>query len=281
MFSVVRVGRRLGQHFLNDPGILDRIVDALEPTPDDVVIEIGPGKGSLTRRLAPRVARVVAIEKDERLAEELGTRNAERGSDDAGSNVQVVTGDALDLDWLGLVRSAFRVPTSAFKVVGNIPYQITSPLIEKALTPPLPAVIVMLVQREVADRLAAAPGSDEYGGLTVGVQAVAAVERLFVVKAGAFAPPPKVDSAVVRFVPLAEPLVSEAERIGFRAFVTGLFSQRRKQMVRSLRAVAGLSKDGAAQVLAQTGIPGAARVEVLAPAQLVALFRASQASHTL
>jgi 16S rRNA (adenine1518-N6/adenine1519-N6)-dimethyltransferase len=279
------VGRRLGQHFLNDPGILDRIVAALDPTPEDVVIEIGPGTGSLTRRLAPRVARVVAIEKDERLAQRLGEwgkGNGERGLPDS---VRIVSGDALELDWGELVstptipHSPFPIPR--FKVVGNIPYQITSPLIEKALTPPLPAVIVMLVQKEVADRLRAEPGTAEYGALTVGVRGVASVERLFVVKAGAFSPPPKVDSAVVRIVPLGEPLVSEAERPGFRAFVSRLFGQRRKQMIRSLRDVAGLSRDQSAAVLAQAGVAESARVEVLGPGELVAVFRVSQAPRTL
>ena len=272
------MGRRLGQHFLNDPAILDRIVAALDPAPEDVVIEIGPGRGSLTARLAPRVGQVIAIEKDERLAEECGVRNAECEV----HNVEIVVGDALALDWHGLTsHSAFRAPHSGFKLVGNIPYQITSPLIEKALTPPLPAVIVMLVQKEVADRLRADPGTPEYGALTVGVRSAASVERLFVVKAGAFTPPPKVDSAVVRITPLREPLVAEAERPGFRALVTGLFGQRRKQMVRSLRDVAGLSKEQAAGVLARAGVPESARVEVLGPAELVTVFRTSRAPHTL
>jgi len=263
------VGRRLGQHFLDDPAILDRIVDALDPAPDDVVIEIGPGKGSLTRRLAPRVGNIIAIEKDEKLAEEL------RIADFGLRNVSIVEGDALELDWAA--QSAIRNPQSAisFKVVGNIPYQITSPLIEKCLSLPAPTVVVMLVQKEVADRLVSTPGSKDYGGLTVGVQAVATVEKLFVVKAGAFKPPPKVDSAVVRIVPLAEPLVSGPERAGFRAFVTGLFSQRRKQLIRSLRDLAGLTREATAAVLQRLQIPETARVEVLSPSQLVALFRAA------
>lgn len=274
------MGRRLGQHFLNDPGILDRIVSALDPAPDDIVIEIGPGKGSLTARLAPRVGRVVAIEKDERLAGDCGLRIGDLGL----KNIDILVGDALTIDWHALaVQSLIRNPQSplAFKVVGNIPYQITSPLIEKALTPPLSAVIVMLVQKEVADRLTADPGGHDYGALTVGVRAVARVERIFVVKAGAFAPPPKVDSAVVRFLPLAEPLVSESERVPFRTFVAALFSHRRKQMIRNLREAVGLTRDRAAGVLAQLAIPESARVEVLAPAQIVAVFRKTRASHTL
>ena len=120
---------RLGQHFLTDPNILERIVDALDPAPGDVVLEIGAGKGSLTRVLLSREVRVIAVERDRRLAAELGTRNAERGTD----RLKIVEGDALKLDWHALLeagpsvpRSAFRVPT--FKIVGNIPYAITSPL---------------------------------------------------------------------------------------------------------------------------------------------------------
>jgi 16S rRNA (adenine1518-N6/adenine1519-N6)-dimethyltransferase len=133
---------------------------------------------------------------------------------------------------------------------------------------------VFLVQREVADRLVAPPGSRTYGALSVGVQAVAQVERLFVVKAGAFSPPPKVDSAVVRLTPLSEPLVTEAERAAFRAFVVGLFSRRRKQIARSLADLHHLSRETTAKVLANVSVEQAARVEVLSPETLVRLFRA-------
>ena len=192
---VPRARRRpLSQHFLADPNILGRIVDALEPAPADVVIEIGAGKGSLTEQLIPRVGHVIAIEKDRRLAAQLREKR-ETG------NVVVVEGDALRLDWHQLVREAFPaspVPFPGFNVVGNIPYAITSPLIEKALTPPLPERIVFLVQAEVADRAAAPPGSRAYGALSVGLQASCRVEKLFTVKPGAFDPPPKVDSALLR-----------------------------------------------------------------------------------
>ena len=125
--------KRLGQHFLSDPGILGKIVDALDPAPEDVVIEIGPGKGSLTAILAPRVRSVIAIEKDRRLADGLGTGGSGLGE------LRVVSGDALRLDWHALLPSPKPLaPSPSFKIVGNIPYSITSPLIEKALTPPLP-----------------------------------------------------------------------------------------------------------------------------------------------
>jgi 16S rRNA (adenine1518-N6/adenine1519-N6)-dimethyltransferase len=267
------VGRRLGQHFLTDPGILDRIVEALDPSQSDVVIEIGAGKGTLTRRLASRVGTVIAIEKDPKLAAALrGSGRGERGTVLPG-NIVVVEGDALGADWHALLTEPTVPP---FKVVGNIPYYITTPLIEKALTPPMPVVVVFLVQREVADRLTATPGSKAYGALTAGVQVTARAERLFVVKAGAFRPPPRVDSAVVRLTPLAHPVVRPEEHSGFRGFVTALFGARRKQIGRGLRVVTSAPKDQVDRVLGETGLAGDQRPEVLSPQELVRLWMAAR-----
>lgn len=238
---------RLGQHFLSDASILGRIVDALEPTPSDVVLEIGPGEGSLTAILLARGVRVIAIEKDRALAAAL----------DACDNLTVITGDALELDWHSY---------GANKVIGNIPYYITSPLIDKALAPPLPERVVFLVQDEVADRIAAKPGGKIYGALTVGVQAVARVEKLFTVAPGAFRPPPKVRSAVIRLTPLAEPLVTAEEVAPLRAFVTACFSKRRKQLK---NAVPGLTEAD----LQRLGFDPSVRPERLPPEAFVTLFR--------
>jgi len=269
-----RPDKRLGQHFLSDANILGKIVDALDPAPGDVVLEIGPGTGTLTAVLTPRVHRVIAIEKDRRLAAKLGTRNAERGTD----RLRVVEGNALRLDWHSLLeadppvpRSAFRVPH--FKVIGNIPYAITSPLLEKALTPPLPERIVFLVQAEVADRVAAAPGSKTYGALSIGVQALCRVERLLTVRAGAFRPRPKVDSALLRLMPLAEPLVAPAELAPFRAFVAACFSRRRKQLRNVVMAATGRPAAVVLAGLAALGLDPAARPETLAPAAFMRLWR--------
>jgi 16S rRNA (adenine1518-N6/adenine1519-N6)-dimethyltransferase len=271
-----RGSRRLGQHFLRDPAILDRIVDALDPAPDDLVLEIGPGEGSLTARLLLRVGAVLAIEKDRRLAERLEKRVEREPGDGRRGELVVRHADALRVDWPTLVADAFRVsrPTFHVKIVGNIPYYITSPLIEKALTPPYPRLVVFLVQREVANRVAANPGTKAFGALSVGVQATARVECLFTVRAGAFQPPPKVESAVVRFTPLERPLVAPADRAAFRTFTTRLFGQRRKQLVRSLRAVAGLEREAAQGLLERLGIAPASRPEVLSPQELVGLFGA-------
>ena len=164
-----RAKRRLGQHFLADPSILARIADALEADADDTVLEIGPGPGGLTGALLQRAGRVVAIEKDRDLIGSLRERFP---------SLQLIEGDALEVDWHELAGGPFLV-------AGNIPYNITSPLLDKALSPPEPRRIVFLVQKEVADRVTAVPGTSAYGALSVGVQAVASAERLFTVPAGA------------------------------------------------------------------------------------------------
>jgi 16S rRNA (adenine1518-N6/adenine1519-N6)-dimethyltransferase len=250
-------GARLGQHFLFDPSILARIADAAVADPGDVVLEIGPGKGTLTRALAARAARVVAIEADRRLAADLAAAFAT-------GNVRVVAGDALDVPW-----------PPATVICGNIPYQITSPLLERALRPPRPARVVFLVQAEVADRLAAAPGTRAYGALTAGVRLVAAVERLFAVPAGAFRPRPRVHSALVRLVPLAVPLVAdEAEERRTRALIQAAFQRRRQQLRRTLHEAFGAGHEEAERALAAAGVGPATRVEELGPERLVALARA-------
>jgi 16S rRNA (adenine1518-N6/adenine1519-N6)-dimethyltransferase len=252
---VPRAKRRLGQHFLTDPRILARIADAVEATPDDTVLEIGPGPGGLTGALLERAGQVIAIEKDRELAEPLRTRYPQ---------LKVLHGDALELDWHALAGRPFLA-------AGNIPYNITSPLLDKALTPPPPRRIVFLVQKEVAERVTAPPGTAEYGALTVGVQTAATAERLFTVPAGAFQPRPKVDSAVLRLTPRPVPLVTAEERDSFRALVVGLFGFRRKQMIRALRELTGWEQERAGSVLDLAGTPQSVRPEVLSPADFVRL----------
>jgi 16S rRNA (adenine1518-N6/adenine1519-N6)-dimethyltransferase len=201
--------------------------------------------------------RVVAIEKDRELIPKLRQEFPD---------LVVAEADALDIDWHTMVGAG------PFSVIGNIPYNITSPLIDKALTPPRPRVVVFLVQKEVAERVAADPGGAEYGALSVGVQAVASVERLFSVAAGAFSPPPKVDSAVLRMTPLASPLVSDDQVAGFRRMVVGLFSFRRKQLVRGLRELTGASREEVGVWLAQTGLEGSIRPQEISPATFAHLY---------
>ena len=266
--------KRLGQHFLTDRNILQRIVDALDPAPGDVVLEIGPGKGSLTEQLLARGLRVIAIEKDRRLTADLRLRIADCGL----GRANVVEGDALRLDWHTLFETTLANPQSAIanpqlKIVGNIPYNITTPLLDKALTPPLPACVVFLVQKEVADRLTARPGSKVYGALSVGVQAQCRVARLFAVPAGAFAPRPRVTSALVRLTPLTEPVVAPGEVSAFRAFVTACFTRRRKQLRNVVMGVTGRSAPVVTAGLDALGLDPAARPETLAPAEFARLLR--------
>jgi len=261
--------KRLGQHFLSDPRLLTKIVDALDPTPGDVVVEIGAGRGSLTEQLLARGLQVIAIEKDRRLAAQGGVRNAECGV----GKLTVVQGDALRVDWHALVTPQSALLTPHFKVIGNIPYAITSPLIDKALTPPLPERIVFLVQREVAERLAARPGSRDYGALSVGVQATCRVEQLFVVKPGAFHPAPKVQSALVRLTPRQDPLVAVEQLGAFRAFVTACFTRRRKQLRNVVIAATGRPAAAVLRGLQQLGLDPAARPETLHPEAFARLLR--------
>jgi 16S rRNA (adenine1518-N6/adenine1519-N6)-dimethyltransferase len=250
------VGARLGQHFLFDPSILRRIAARCVAGPDEEVVEIGAGKGTLTMALAALARRVVAIETDAALAAALAAACR-------GSNVTVVHGDALEIAW-----------PRADVICGNIPYRITSPLIEKALRPPRPARVVFLVQREVGDRLAAAPGEPSYGALSAGVQLVATVRRLFRVPAGAFRPRPGVDSALILLEPRATPLAAGPLERRARHVIRACFQRRRQQLRRILRDAWGVERGDAERRLAALGIGPDWRPERLAPEQFVALARA-------
>jgi 16S rRNA (adenine1518-N6/adenine1519-N6)-dimethyltransferase len=251
----------LGQHFLSDRGILARIADALEPVGDLPVVEIGPGRGALTEVLLARAAMVVAVEYDRLLVEYLKKRWA--GED----RLRVLQSDVLQVDLGGLTAGPYLL-------VGNLPYYITTPVLFHALRPPRPARAVFLVQREVAERMSASAGAREYGALSANLQATARVETLFRVPAGAFSPPPRVDSAVVRLTPLPEPLVAPQEEAPYREMVQGLFGFRRKQMRRALRELRSMSASEADVVLQAAEVNPAARPETLSPTEFATLLRA-------
>ena len=220
--------QKLGQHFLTSSSILDRIASAVCPEPVPLVVEIGPGRGALTEKLLDRAERVVAIEVDDTLVEHLRVKFA------GDSRLEIVAADVLSLDlaqWTGA------------PVAGNLPYYITSPIIEKVLRAGAPRS-VFLIQKEVAQRLVARPGSRDYGYLTVQSAVFANARILFDVKPGAFRPPPKVDSSVV--------LLERVERdlgIGdvdaFLRFIGQCFRQKRKTLRNNLGEVYGRDVVGA------------------------------------
>ncbi len=263
---MARAKRSLGQNFLVDPNYQRRIVAALEADPDDTVLEIGPGTGALTAHLAGSVARLVAIEKDDALAAALTARFAAR------TDVTIIHGDALDID----VAAILGRPEHA-RIIGNIPYNITSPLIFRMLERAnRPRRLLVMVQKEVADRIVAPPGEKQYGALSVGVRTVADAQRLFIVPRGAFRPAPGVDSAVLRIDPHWPAPLDQREEHDVRSLSRIAFGWRRKQLQRILRdapeyRLAGNELDSLANRL---GIAMDARPETLAPADFVALARA-------
>jgi 16S rRNA (adenine1518-N6/adenine1519-N6)-dimethyltransferase len=219
-----RAKRSLGQNFLVDPNLQRKIVAALDAGPRDEVVEIGPGTGALTRHLAGTVRRLVLVELDDALAARLAEEHEGR------QDVTVVHGDILG------VSLAERVDhPEALKVVGNIPYNITTPILFRLLERPRPGVIVLMVQEEVAARLVAQPGSSAYGALAVGVQSVARAERLFRVGRQAFRPVPRIDSAVIRVTPHRPEPLDPAEEGRLRVLVRAAFQWRRKQLGKILR----------------------------------------------
>jgi 16S rRNA (adenine1518-N6/adenine1519-N6)-dimethyltransferase len=252
--------KSLGQHFLTDKRILNRIADALHLQGGETVVEIGPGRGALTDILAERAGRLIAVEVDRALAALLRERYARRG------NVLIAEADVLEV-------SLGELAAGPYVLVGNVPYYITTPILFHALQPPRAERAVYLVQREVAERLSARPGTKEYGALTVNVAAVARADTLFNVPAGAFSPPPKVESAVVRITPLATPLVSPAEERPLRLLVQGAFGMRRKQMRRVIRTLRSLDAEAADALLLAAGIDPEARPETLSAEQFVKLLR--------
>ena len=258
-----RPKKRLGQHFLTDPRLLARIADALGATREDTVLEIGPGRGSLTTQLLDRAGRVIAIELDRELAPMLAEKLQHE------PRFQMVEGDVLEQD-LGALAGG------AYLLVGNVPYNITTPILFHAMRRPRPTRAVYLVQKEVADRVVAAPGSEAYGALSVNVQALATAELLFTIAAGAFNPPPKVESAVIRIVPRTDQLLAPEEEEPFRLLVQRSFGLRRKQMRRVLRTVRGWDAARADVALGAAGIDPESRPETLSPADFLRLLRVSQ-----
>ncbi len=253
----VRAKKSLGQHFLKDPAITQKIVDAADPGPDEVVIEVGPGTGALTRALARRSGRVIAVEIDSRLVSPLQTALAEF------SHVEVITGDVRDfapevlLKGYGSVRSR---GDSEYKVVGNLPYYVASPIIRHFLESDCrPVKMVVMVQKEVAENMTARPG--RMGLLSLAVQIYGAPRIVARVPASRFLPKPKVDSAVVAIDVHPEPLVIDTERF-FRIARAG-FRAPRKQLHNSLVQGLEVETEVVWAALENQGIDGRRRPSTL------------------
>ncbi len=245
--------KRFGQNFLLDENACRRIADAATAPGRGTVLEIGPGLGALTGPLLERAARVVAVEFDADLVPLLGERLGDRG--DA---LRVVSGDALDQDWLGLLEGGPR----PHAVAGNLPYLVTGRLLERAVSiAPSIDRAVFMVQAEVADRLLARPGSKEYGALTVFVRAAFDVTRLLTLRGGAFYPAPAVSSSVVVLEPVRPARAEETE--AFRSVVKGAFGARRKTLRNAWKGLFGWSVADLAQAAAAATIDLDARGETL------------------
>ncbi|MDK2856656.1 MAG: rRNA (adenine1518-N6/adenine1519-N6)-dimethyltransferase [Bacillota bacterium] len=266
-----RAKRRLGQNFLLDSGILARLAEAAELSPADTVLEIGPGTGNLTRELARRAGAVVAVELDRELAPLLAETLA--GFD----NIHLVWGDFLAQDLPRLWELAPPGPGGARKVAANLPYYITSPILVKLLTgQSAPALAVLLVQQEVAERLLAAPGTRAYGSLSVLVQFYTVPELVLKVPPRAFFPPPEVSSAAVRLRLRSNPPVDVQDPALFFQVVRAAFGQRRKTLLNAL--LGGLKWEGdkaaLAAALKAAGVDPARRGETLSLEEFAALTRA-------
>lgn len=258
-----RAKRSLGQNFLIDPNLQRRIVEALSPGPEDEVLEIGPGLGALTRHLVGQVRRLILVELDRDLAARL------RGEFAGREDVVVFERDVLTLPLEEVVDDV-----AALKVIGNIPYNITTPIIFSLLERrPRPSSIVLMVQREVAERIVATPGGKSYGALAVGVQSVAQAERVLDVGRRAFRPVPDVESAVVRLEPHQPPRLSRDDEAALRVLTRHAFGQRRKQFQRILRSAYHLDAAAIERLERETRFDLRARPETFSPEEFIALAR--------
>ena len=259
-----RAKKSLGQNFLVDANLQRKIVASISPHLDDEVLEIGPGVGALTRHLAGKVRRLILVELDDELARRLGSQY----SDDP--RVEVV-----HADFLTIPLEQISADPAQLKIIGNIPYNITTPILFSLLERrPRPREIVLMVQREVADRILAEPGSKTFGALAVGVQSVATAERVINVGRNAFRPVPDVESTVIRIVPHTPPRATVDEETALRRLTRAAFGQRRKQFQRILRDAYQLTPEEIVTLEARTGFDLRMRPEQFGPERFAELAHA-------
>ena len=268
----LRARKGLGQHFLIDEEVLKRIISAAELTPGDIILEIGPGLGVLTRELAGQVGRVVAIELDNTLAAILNQTLV------SFNNVTILNEDVLSVDPAALLeelqpKSPLKVEgASGYKVVANLPYYITSPVLRRFLEASVkPQMMVVMVQKEVAEEIAAKPGKMSL--LSIGVQLYGEPTIIDYVPARCFYPVPRVDSAILRVIPYAQPALEVDNEESFFTLVRAGFSTARKQLVNSLARGLGLSRDESLSLLEEAGIVAQRRAEALTLEEWAYLWR--------
>jgi 16S rRNA (adenine1518-N6/adenine1519-N6)-dimethyltransferase len=250
----------LGQHFLANEGVLRKIVAAIDPRAGDVIVEIGPGRGVLTAALAAKAGRVIAIEKDERLIPALRS--------EMPANVEIVHGDILRIDLSGILK---RTGALVLRLIGNVPYSISSPLLFRVLDDR--AVLsdcVFLLQKEVAERVTAGPGTKSYAPLGILLQNEFEARIAFTVAPGSFSPPPKVQSALLALRRRLAPLHPGAADEPYRAFLRAAFAERRKMLWKNLSRRATPAAIAAA--FESLGMARTARAEELSPDALFSLF---------
>jgi len=263
----MRAKKELGQNWLTDAQYARRIVDAVAPSPEDLVVEIGPGPGALTDLMVPLARHTIAIELDRRMIEPLRARH------DA-DRLTVVEADVLEVDLHALVESArvMRPGLGRAHVIANLPYYISSPVLVRLVEARRAfADAAIMLQREVVDRITASPGGKEYGTLSVLVATYCRAKRLFDVPPGAFRPMPSVVSSVVRLEFLAEPAVIVPDERLYFTLVRGAFAQRRKTLENNLRA---LGFKGLAE---EAGVAPTRRAETLSLEEFAALARGAAA----
>ncbi len=256
--------KRFGQHFLHDPQVIERIVRSINPQPDEVLVEIGPGLGALTAPLLQRLGRLHVVEIDRDVVPHLLAVCGE------APGLQLHLADALKFDY-----GTLAAPGTKLRLVGNLPYNISTPLLFHLLQfAPQVRDMHFMLQKEVVDRLAAVPDTDDYGRLTVTVAARAQADYLFGVGPGAFNPPPRVDSAVVRITPRPAPFAIDDLRC-YDELVTASFSQRRKTLANGLRKLLP------AEQISALGIDPRVRGETLSPEQFALLANRCNALRSL
>jgi 16S rRNA (adenine1518-N6/adenine1519-N6)-dimethyltransferase len=247
--------RRLGQHFLVHRRAIERVVQAVSPAPGQRFLEVGPGRGALTLPLCDAGARILAVELDGALAQLLREKGA------AAEALRVVQGDILKVDLDAIVSETFP-EGGPIRVVGNLPYSVASPALHRLLArPDLFRDWTLMVQKEVADRILAAPGSRLFGVMTLLCAVRATSRRLLDLPPSCFSPPPEVHSTLLHFVPRAELLASETEMAAFRSVVKAAFASRRKMLRNTLAASLRLEAETIEGVLRAAGLRGEDRPE--------------------